>query len=135
APRGEAGAEDEGRQIVARRGRVRLEEAGCDALGADRLEVETAPVVAQRDVDAAVALHRSDLDHPDVRLARGAPVHERLEAVRHRVPDEVEERSVERLDERAVDLDLAPDAEQVHLLSDLARRLARRALQAPEERV
>src|SRR5581483_8010217 len=111
APRGEAGAEDEGRQIVARRGRVRLEEAGCDALGADRLEVETTPVVAQHDVDAAVALHRSDLDHPDVRLAHGAPVHEQLETVRHHIPNKMEEQSIERLDERTIDLNLTPNAE------------------------
>src|SRR5262249_27178580 len=118
AGRGEAGQEEEFQQFRLRNGfdQGRGRQAALDYLLSQAVQVNATAVVRDRDGQGAGSVSGLDADEARLRLAGGATLVGRLQAVVHRVTQQVRQRGFELLQNVAVHLRrLALDL-QAHLL-------------------
>ena len=105
-------------------------EAALKRPGPHRSWVDAPAVVGHRDLHLIVPQLRRDGDAPPGRLARGLALGGRLEPVVDGVAQEVEERVLERLDHRAVELDQRAGDRQLDALAQALGEVEGEAIQA-----
>ena len=101
-----------------------MDETRRDGALAQRREVHAGAVVADGDADRVLLAGRLDEQAADFRLARGDAHLRRLEAVVDRVAHQVDERIVEAVEDRAVELELGARERDLHALADARGHLA-----------
>ncbi len=99
---------------------VGRDQALLDGLGDELLAIQTAAVVANLDNDAVALVEGVERDLPDLRLARGAALVRRLDAVIDRVADHVHEWIGDLLNDVLVELGLLAADDEFDLLAGLA---------------
>lgn len=108
------------------------DEAPLDALGADRLGVEAVAVILDSDDHELTFVLGAQTDGPAGRLAPRQAELLALDAMVHRVADQVQQRIDEVIEDALVELGLGALGDQVHLLTQRGRQIVHQAVEAAE---
>ena len=98
--------------------------------GADRVQVEPAPVVLNRQLDHPAAQAGSHEHLTARRLVAGDALARRLDAVVDRVAHDVQQRVAQPLHKLAIHLDVVAGDHELHLFAEAARQIAHAALES-----
>ncbi len=115
--------EDPQQHVVARRIHAGLDQALAPRLGQNRPAVDASAVIADPKRDAVALPGSGEEDAPFRRLPRRDPLVGHLDAMIGRIPDEVQQRLADLVQDRAIQLDLLAFHVEPDPLAEIARQV------------